>query len=80
MPIWLHGPFGGGKTQTAYELHGRLPGSVVCDPGHVGFGMRRMTPPSLRADFQDYRAWRQAVFEILDLAARCGLGAGAAAA
>jgi tRNA A37 N6-isopentenylltransferase MiaA len=32
MLVWLNGPFGGGKTQTAYELHRRLPGSVVCDP------------------------------------------------
>jgi AAA domain len=69
MLIWLNGPFGGGKTQTAHELHRRLSGSVICDPEHVGFGMRRMVPPPLRGDFQDLPAWRQAVFEILDLAA-----------
>lgn len=57
--VWLNGPFGGGKTQTAYEMHRRLPGSVVCDPEHVGFGLHRMLPPALRGDFQDLAAWRQ---------------------
>ncbi len=70
MIIWLNGPFGGGKTQTAYELHRRLPDSVVCDPEHVGFGLHRMLPAQLRGDFQDLPAWRQGVFEVLDLAAR----------
>jgi hypothetical protein len=37
MLLWINGPFGGGKTQTAYELRRRLPGSIVCDPEHVGF-------------------------------------------
>ncbi|GGP91803.1 hypothetical protein GCM10010215_17250 [Streptomyces virginiae] len=68
--VWLNGPFGGGKTQTAYELGRRLPGSFVCDPEHVGFGLHRMLPPALRGDFQDLAAWRQGVFEVLDLAAR----------
>ncbi|MQA87827.1 MAG: ATP-binding protein [Streptosporangiales bacterium] len=53
MLVWINGPFGGGKTQTAYEIHRRLPGSVVCDPEHVGFGLHRMTPPRLRGDFQE---------------------------
>lgn len=64
--IWLNGPFGGGKTQTAYELRRRLPGSVVCDPEAVGFGLHRMIPPGMRGDFQDLPAWRQGVFEALD--------------
>jgi len=68
MLLWINGPFGGGKTQSAYELRRRLPGSVVCDPEHVGFGLHRMTPPHLRGDFQDLAAWRQGVFEVLDLA------------
>ncbi|MDG4861233.1 AAA family ATPase [Streptomyces sp. T-3] len=67
MLLWINGPFGGGKTQTAYELHRRLPGSVVCDPERVGFGLHRMMPPALRGDFQDLPAWRQGVFEVLDL-------------
>ena len=68
--IWLNGPFGGGKTQTAHELLRRLPNSVVCDPEHAGFGLRRMLPPTLRGDFQDLTAWREGVVEVLDLALR----------
>jgi hypothetical protein len=68
MLLWINGPFGGGKTQTAHELQRRLPGSVICDPEDVGFGLRRMVPPQLRGDFQDLPAWRQGVYEVLDLA------------
>jgi hypothetical protein len=67
MLIWINGPFGGGKTQTAYELHRRTQRSVICDPEIVGFGLHRMTPRPLRGDFQDHPAWRQGVFEVLDL-------------
>jgi hypothetical protein len=66
MLLWINGPFGGGKTQTAHEIQRRLPESVICDPEEVGFGLRRMTPAYLRHDFQDYPAWRQGVFEVLD--------------
>ncbi|MFB8242065.1 AAA family ATPase [Kitasatospora purpeofusca] len=66
MLLWINGPFGGGKTQTAHEIRRRLAGSVVCDPEHVGFGLHRMTPPALRGDFQDLPSWRQGVFEVLD--------------
>jgi hypothetical protein len=68
MLIWINGPFGGGKTQTAYELRRRLAGSVVCDPEHVGFGLHRMLPPALRGDFQDLPVWRDAVHHVLHLA------------
>lgn len=68
MLLWINGPFGGGKTQTAYEIRRRLPGSVVCDPEHAGFGLRRMLPPELRGNFQDLASWRQGVVEVLDLA------------
>ena len=70
MLVWINGPFGGGKTATAFELQRRLPASVVCDPEHVGFGLRRMLPPALRTDFQSFQAWRSGVREVLDLAAR----------
>jgi len=66
MLVWINGPFGGGKTQTAHELRRRLPRSVVCDPEEVGFGLHRMAPQGLRGDFQDFPAWRQGVFEVLD--------------
>ncbi|WP_327065185.1 AAA family ATPase [Kitasatospora sp. NBC_01250] len=68
MLLWINGPFGGGKTQTAHEIRRRLAGSVICDPEHVGFGLHRMTPPALRGDFQDLPAWRQGVYEVLDRA------------
>ncbi|MFJ9905875.1 AAA family ATPase [Streptomyces sp. NPDC101152] len=67
MLLWINGPFGGGKTQTAYEIHRRLRGSVVCDPEHAGFGLRRMLPPELRGDLQELASWRQGVVEVLDL-------------
>jgi hypothetical protein len=67
MLVWINGPFGGGKTAAAYELRRRLPGGVVCDPEHVGFGMRRMLPPTLRANFQDLPAWRYSVTDLLRL-------------
>jgi hypothetical protein len=66
MLVWINGPFGGGKTQTAHELRRRLPGSVICDPEDVGFGLHRMTPREMRGDFQDLAAWRLGVFEVLD--------------
>ncbi|MBQ0975778.1 ATP-binding protein [Actinospica acidiphila] len=67
MLLWINGPFGGGKTQTAHEIRRRLPGSVVCDPEQPGYGLHRMLPPGLRGDFQDLKAWRQGVVEVLDL-------------
>jgi hypothetical protein len=67
MLVWINGPFGGGKTQTAYELQRRLARSVVCDPEHLGFGLRRMMPAQLRGNFQDLQAWRRGVIEVLDL-------------
>ncbi|MGH3309089.1 MAG: AAA family ATPase [Streptomyces sp.] len=66
MLLWINGPFGGGKTHTTFELHRRLPGSVVSDPEHLGSGLHRMLPREARPDYQDYRAWRRGVFEVLD--------------
>jgi hypothetical protein len=65
MLLWINGPFGGGKTITAHELGRRLPGSVVCDPECIGYGMHRMLPPSLRSDFRDLPPWRHSVRELL---------------
>lgn len=73
--VWINGPFGGGKTATAVELHRRVPGSVVCDPEHLGFGLHRMLPPAMRTDFQDLPAWRSGVHEILDMVMRSHEGA-----
>ena len=66
MLLWINGPFGGGKTHTTYELHRRLPGSVVSDPEHFGLGLHRMLPTDEREDYQTYPIWRRGVFEILD--------------
>nr|WP_284327019.1 AAA family ATPase [Deinococcus metallilatus] len=57
--MWLNGPFGVGKTQTAHELQRRWPGSFVCDPEHLRFALHRMTPRELRGDFQDEPLWRE---------------------
>lgn len=51
----------------AHELARRLPGSIICDPEEVGFGLHRMTPRHLRADFQEFPSWRSGVREVLDL-------------
>jgi hypothetical protein len=42
----------------------------VCDPEHLGFGLRRMLPPAMRTDFQDLQTWRSGVHEILGMIAR----------
>lgn len=39
----------------------------MCDPEYVGLGLHKMTPRALRSDFQRHPAWRQGVFEVLDL-------------
>jgi hypothetical protein len=74
MLLWINGPYGGGKSQTARELHRRLPGSLICDPELLGYGLHRMLPPRLRGDFQDFPAWRQGVYEALDLILRSAGG------
>lgn len=67
MIIWLNGAFGAGKTQTAYELRRRLPGSYVYDPENAGFFIRDNLPPGLGLDdFQDFPMWRAFNLEMLD--------------
>jgi len=44
---------GTGPPDRAFELNRRLPGSLVCDPAHIGSGMQRMLPKSLRHSWQD---------------------------
>ena len=66
--LWINGPCGVGKTVIASELNRRLPGSVVCDPEDVGYGMLRMLPPAPRPRWQDIPAWRHSVLELLRLA------------
>lgn len=64
MIIWINGAFGAGKTQTAYELHRRLPDSYVYDPENIGYFIRKNLPPALcEGDFQDYPMWRERTIE-----------------
>jgi predicted kinase len=63
--VWINGAFGAGKTQTAFELHRRVPGSHVADPELIGFAIHRMLPASAREDFQDRPQWRAAVVATL---------------
>ncbi|RIX53704.1 tunicamycin resistance protein [Paenibacillus nanensis] len=66
MIIWLNGAFGAGKTQTAHELHNRLPGSFLYDPENVGYFLRKNIPDSMRSgDFQNLSAWRECNLSIL---------------
>lgn len=66
MIIWLNGAFGAGKTQTAYALRRRLPGSYVYDPENAGYFLRKNLPPSLLpADFQDLPLWRTLTADML---------------
>lgn len=66
MIIWINGAFGSGKTQTAFELHRRLPNSFVYDPENVGFYIRKNIPNELsKGDFQNYTIWREFNFSML---------------
>jgi hypothetical protein len=65
MLIWINGAFGSGKTQTAFELRRRAPGTHVADPELLGFAIHRMLPAHARNDFQDRPQWRAAVVATL---------------
>ncbi len=66
MIIWINGAFGSGKTQTAFELHRRLPNSFVYDPENIGFYIRKNIPNELnKRDFQNYTIWREFNFSML---------------
>ncbi|MBW4453320.1 MAG: tunicamycin resistance protein [Nostoc indistinguendum CM1-VF10] len=61
--IWLNGAFGVGKTQTAFEIHSRVPNSFVFDPEQIGFALRKVVPPSMHRDFQDHPVWREFTYQ-----------------
>ncbi|AZS15024.1 AAA family ATPase [Paenibacillus lutimineralis] len=66
MIIWINGAFGSGKTTAAFELQRRIPDSVVYDPEHVGFFIRKQLPKSIhKGDFQDYPMWREMNYAML---------------
>lgn len=66
MIIWLNGAFGAGKTETANELHRRIPKSFVYDPEILGQTTRWVFPNEIKkADFQDYEVWREGNYSFL---------------
>lgn len=66
MIIWINGAFGAGKTQTAYELHRRIPHSFVFDPENAGYYIRKNVPKGiLKDDFQHYPMWREFNYSML---------------
>lgn len=70
MIIWLNGAFGVGKTQTAFELHSRIPHSYVFDPEKIGFLLRRIVPSEVHVgDFQNHRIWREFTYQGLQYVA-----------
>jgi hypothetical protein len=53
MIIWINGPFGVGKTQTAYNLSRRIKGSFIYNPEDIGYFTRKRIPKSKETiDFQ----------------------------
>ncbi|GKU78416.1 AAA family ATPase [Paenibacillus sp. L3-i20] len=66
MIIWINGAFGSGKTQTAYELHRRLPQSFIYDPENIGYFIQKNIPKEIKkSDFQDYPIWREINYTVL---------------
>lgn len=71
MIIWLNGAFGVGKTQTAFELHSRIPGSFVFDPEQIGFFLRKIVPSEVCVgDFQNHLIWREFTYQGLRYVAK----------
>jgi deoxyadenosine/deoxycytidine kinase len=58
--IWMNGPFGGGKTETAEKLLERIPHAILFDPEAVGIMLRAFLPDR-EPDFQDLPPWRPLV-------------------
>jgi hypothetical protein len=66
MIIWINGAFGAGKSQTAYELHRRLPGSFIYDPERIGYFLQANMPAAIKqGDFQQYPMWREFNYTML---------------
>lgn len=66
MIIWINGAFGSGKTQTAFELHRRIPNSYVYDPENIGFFIRKNVPKEIhKGNFQNYLMWREFNYSML---------------
>lgn len=58
--IWINGPFGSGKTSTAFQLKRRLEKAFVFDPENAGFYIRDNLPKAFQINnFQDHPEWVQ---------------------
>ncbi|MFG3527442.1 AAA family ATPase [Streptomyces sp. NPDC047917] len=66
MIIWVNGPFGGGKTTLAAQLHQHLADAITTDPEDIGFLLRKSIGdhPDRQKDFQDYPMWRELVARV----------------
>jgi len=70
MIVWINGAFGSGKTQTAHELHRRIPESFIYDPEEAGYYIRKNIPKAMtKNDFQDFEIWREINFSMLKMIA-----------
>jgi hypothetical protein len=67
MIVWINGPFGVGKTETAKALHALVPGSFVYDPEQAGYFIWKNVPEPLsrKGDFQDLPMWRDMNYQML---------------
>ncbi len=66
MILWINGAFGVGKTETAKELHRKIPNSYIFDPENAGGYIHANIPEILkRGDFQDFPMWRSINFEMI---------------
>lgn len=66
MIIWINGAFGAGKTQTAFELHRRIPSAFVYDPENAGYFIRKNSPKEThKEDFQNEKMWREINYAML---------------
>lgn len=67
--IWINGPFGIGKTQTAQILHERLPGSFIFDPEEMGSALKKLTP-KFTGESQAHPMWIPLMLDALQFAVK----------
>ncbi|MBA3944061.1 MAG: AAA family ATPase [Herpetosiphonaceae bacterium] len=68
MIIFINGPFGVGKTTTAYLLASRLHQAMVYDPEIIGTCVRHLVSSvEQAADYQDHLLWRILTVEVARL-------------
>lgn len=67
MILWINGAFGAGKSETAGQLHKRIPDSHVYDPEQAGNFLWHVFPASMqrKGDFQEIPIWRSINYEVI---------------